>query len=55
LTKRNIKSSFKVTGIWPSNPNAMNNKFQPSNLYIIGPRNEKNGTNNTLKEQDDQG
>jgi hypothetical protein len=31
----------------------MNNKFQPSSLYIIGPNNEGNEADNTLDKQDD--
>jgi hypothetical protein len=34
-------------------PNAMNNKFQASSLYTIGPINDWNGANNTSNEQDD--
>jgi hypothetical protein len=42
-----------VACIWPLNPNAMNNKFQPSSLYIIRPNNERNEIDNTSNEQDD--
>lgn len=55
LTKRNIKSGFKATYIWPLDPNAMNKKFQPSNLHTKGSNNEGNETNITSYEQDDQG
>jgi hypothetical protein len=50
LTKRNIKSSFKATNIWSLDPNAMNNKFQPSSLYTTWLNNEENEANNTLDE-----
>jgi hypothetical protein len=33
----------------------MNNKFQPSSLYTTWPNNERNETDNTSDEQDDQG
>jgi len=33
LTKKNIKVGFKVIGIWPFNPKAMDNKIQPSKFY----------------------
>ncbi len=34
LTKKNIKVGFKVIGIWYFNPKAMDNKTQPSEIYI---------------------
>ncbi len=54
LTKRNIKYGFKATCIWPLDPNAINKKFQPSNLHTIRPNNEGNETYITSYEQDDQ-
>ncbi len=53
INKRNIKFGFKATSIWPLDPNAMNNKFQPSSFYTIGLNNEGNETYNTSNEQDD--
>ncbi len=53
MTKTNIKFGFNATGGWPLDPNAMNNKFQPSSLYTTGPSNEGNEGNNTSNEQDD--
>jgi hypothetical protein len=35
LTKKNIISRFKVIGILPLNPKAMEEKTRLSNLYII--------------------
>jgi len=35
LTKKNIKSGFKVIGIWPFNPKAMDSKIRPSKIYTI--------------------
>ncbi len=35
FTKKNIKAMFKATCIKPFNPKAMNNKIQPSKIYII--------------------
>jgi hypothetical protein len=34
LTKKNIKVGFKAIGIWLFNPKAMDNKTQPSKIYI---------------------
>jgi hypothetical protein len=34
LTPKNIRSSFKVTGIWPFNPKTMDNRIAPSTIYI---------------------
>jgi hypothetical protein len=50
LTKRNIKFDFRVVGVWPLDPNAMNNKFQPSSLYTTRPSNEGSESDNTLDE-----
>ncbi len=33
LTKKNIKVGFKAIGIWHINPEAMDNKTQPSKIY----------------------
>ncbi len=55
LTKRNIKFGLQAANVWALDPNVMNNKFQPSSLYTIGPYNEGNEVDNTLDEQDDQG
>jgi hypothetical protein len=46
-------SGFRTIGVWPLDPNVMNNKFQPSSLYIIRPNNEGNETDNTSDEQHD--
>jgi hypothetical protein len=35
LTKKNIISRFRVIGIWPLNPNAMEEKTRFSNLFIL--------------------
>ncbi len=34
LSKRNIKNGFKVIGIWPFNPKAMDGRIKLSELYI---------------------
>ncbi len=36
LVKKNIISRFKVTGIWPLNSKAMDEKTIPSTLYTLG-------------------
>jgi len=51
----NIKFGFRALGIWILDPNAMNNKFQPSSVYTMGQSNEGNEADNSLDEQDDQG
>jgi hypothetical protein len=33
LSKRNIKNGFKVIGIWPLNPKAMDGKTKLNELY----------------------
>jgi hypothetical protein len=33
-------TKYMAIGIWPLDPNAMNNKFQASSLYTIGPIND---------------
>jgi hypothetical protein len=33
LTKKNIKSRFKTTGLWPLNPKAMDNKTRRLEVY----------------------
>ncbi len=35
LTRKNIMSGFKGTGIWPFNPRAMDSKIGPSTLYTL--------------------
>ncbi len=49
----NIMFGFRVACIWPLDLNAMNNKFQPSSLYIIGPNNEGNELDNISNELND--
>jgi hypothetical protein len=34
LTKDNIRSGFRVTNIWPLNLRAMDERTQPSTIYI---------------------
>ncbi len=34
LTPKNIRSSFKVTGIWPLNLKKMDNRITPLIIYI---------------------
>jgi hypothetical protein len=34
ITKQNIRSRFRVIGIYPLNPRAMDNKTGFSNIYI---------------------
>jgi len=33
LSKTNLKNGFKVIGIWPFNPKAMDGRTKPSELY----------------------
>jgi hypothetical protein len=35
LSKKNIKSGFKVIGIWPFNPKAMDGRTKPSEFYFV--------------------
>jgi hypothetical protein len=34
LSKRNIKSGFQVTWIWPFNPKVMDGRTKPNELYV---------------------
>jgi hypothetical protein len=43
-------NKYMAIGIWPLDPNAMNNKFQPSSLYTTWPISDGNGVDNTLNE-----
>jgi hypothetical protein len=56
LTKKNIKSGFKVIRIWPLNPKGMDHKIKPSDVYTItlaNILNENNeGSNDTTNEQE---
>ncbi len=35
LSKKNIKSGFKVIGIWPFNPKAMDGRTKPDEFYVV--------------------
>jgi hypothetical protein len=35
LFKKNIKSNFKATKIWPFNPKAMDERTKPNDLYTL--------------------
>ncbi len=55
LTQKNIKSGFKVRGIWPLNPKAMDHKIRPSNVYTTTLANildeDNEGFDDTTNEQ----
>jgi hypothetical protein len=55
IEKIYIKFGFKTTCIWPLDPNVMNKKFQPSNLYTTWSNNERDEIDITSYEQNDQG
>jgi hypothetical protein len=38
-------------GIWPFNPKVMDNKTQPSQIYIIDPVNYQGSENNTIDDE----
>ncbi len=48
LFKRNIKSGFKVTRIWPFNPKVMDGKTKRSELHAVD---HKNNTSNEDNEE----
>ncbi len=35
IMEQNIRFGFRVIGIYPLNPRAMDNKTGPSNIYIV--------------------
>jgi len=37
LFKKNIKSNFKATKVWPFNPKAMDERTKPNDLYTLTP------------------
>jgi len=43
LTKQNIKVRFRVIGIWPFNPKAMDEKTKPTNIYTTMNSNHDEG------------
>jgi hypothetical protein len=45
LSKKNIKSGFKVIGIWPLNLKVMDHKTRPFEIYITTPTNISNENN----------
>jgi hypothetical protein len=55
LTQKNIKSGFKVKGIWPLNPKAMDHKIRPSNVFTTTLANildeDNEGFDDTTNEQ----
>ncbi len=53
LTKKNIKSRFKTTSVWPINPKAMDNKTRPSEVHTIATNinNAKSEEDYTTKEE----
>jgi hypothetical protein len=42
LSKKYIKSGFRVTGIWPLNPKAMDHKTKLSKVHTTTPINVSN-------------
>ncbi len=46
LSKRNIKSGFQVTGIWPFNPKAMDGRTKPNELYVVDRNNSTSDEDN---------
>lgn len=62
LSKKNIKSGFKIIGIWPFNPKAMDGKTRPFKIYTLnatnildGDNDDFDGLNNEQKEPKDNG
>jgi len=55
LTQKNIKSRFKVRGIWLLNPKVMDHKIRPSNVYTTTLANilyeDSEGFDDTTNEQ----
>jgi hypothetical protein len=51
LTKKNIISRFRVIGIWPLNPNAMEEKTRLSSLFIIINDSKEEGDDKTSYEE----
>jgi hypothetical protein len=45
LSKRNIKRGFKVIGIWPFNPKAMDGRTKLNEFYIVNCSNTLNEDN----------
>ncbi len=50
ITEQNIRFGFKVTGIYPLNPRAMDNKIEFSNIFIMV-ANEHEGEEEESNEQ----
>jgi len=48
LSKKNTMSRFKVIGIWPFNPKAMDHKTRPCDVYIIEPIDIVNENNDAI-------
>ncbi len=46
LSKRNIKNGFKVIGIWPFNPKAMDGRTKPSEFYHVDRNNNASNEDN---------
>jgi hypothetical protein len=45
LSKKNIKSEFKIIKIWPFNPKAMDGKTRPFKVYTLDVTNILDGDN----------
>jgi hypothetical protein len=45
LSKKNIKSGFRVIGIWPLNLKVMDHETRPFEIYIATPINISNENN----------
>ncbi len=50
ITEQNIRFGFKVTGIYPLNPRAMDNKIELSNIFTMV-ANEHEGEEEESNEQ----
>jgi hypothetical protein len=51
LTKKNIMLGFKVTGIWPFNPKAMNAKTRSTNITLYSNHEVKGEGHYTLDDK----
>jgi hypothetical protein len=54
LVKKNIISRFKITGIWPLNSKAIDEKTTPSTLYTLINANIIGGGDGESNEEDDE-